>query len=737
MILFRLRPTISHSVTDAAESSSDADDTAGSTGERSSSASGYASPQHVRQEEEQESIGAHARLNGAAQDELWNEILGLDYGNVSVTHALRPGPLAQNVSDVLSKTMTVRDDFSLIAGSSAGTLPEAHLSAGLASQQATVTVPAARNLNVVRPGSKLQPAPPRPAIAPPPGRPSGKGIGIREPSPVHTTPSKMSANAADVANKPHTVTAPSASASPPSGNVASGCESAVSRVFISDKVQLDRGSDEDFHDLDETAEDKRLRRMRRNRESAAQSRNRKKQYVEELEAQVAGLQNVVRALKTENDKLRRDLSSVRREVLPQTTAVPPTMPPTPQAQLSAHELMQHDLPSLEEGMGLLEPESLTTDLFKSLPDPMPTSSGASLHDVAPHAAAMAGKKREASHQVGKPGKRISAASIAVMSLVTLVTFSVNFTASSPQRDPDDVLVASGKEGRMLMSIHSDTSWKTSEEMQAPLWPSLVHPKASLEDDVLHAVPPPPAAPPSYANKQERVIRAPHNSSWNDVLRIEAAERDLFEAQLALRQIRAAGKLASTLSIRPAIEHANMLADHAKALLAAPRNSAHHAPSSIPRMSVPATNGSAPVYEHIEEDETEYMPDEYEAQRFIFCSRAYMFDAAVRTRPPMRRTASELDMPASMPARFRHTAAYRASRDQLPLLSSGANATGSQVLKPPVVTLLLPSAALQGVVGGFDAAKPASTGASPTGTSSSSDLMQVQCQVLNASMYSSK
>ena len=183
---------------------------------------------------------------------------------------------------------------------------------------------------------------------------------------------------------------------------------------------------------------------------------------------------------------------------------------------------------------------------------------------------------------------------------------------------------------MLMSVHSDTSWQTSEEMQAPLWPSLVHPKASLEDDVLHAVPPPPAAPPSFANKQERVIRAPQNSSWNDVLRIEAAERDLFEAQLALRQLRAAGKLASTLSIRPAIEHANMLADHAKALLAAPRNSAHHTPSSIPRMSVPATNGSAPVYEHIEEDETEYMPDEYEAQRFIFCSRAYMFDAAVRT-----------------------------------------------------------------------------------------------------------
>ena len=39
-------------------------------------------------------------------------------------------------------------------------------------------------------------------------------------------------------------------------------------------------------DESESAEDKRLKRMRRNRESAAMSRNRKKQYVEDLEAQV-------------------------------------------------------------------------------------------------------------------------------------------------------------------------------------------------------------------------------------------------------------------------------------------------------------------------------------------------------------------------------------------------------------------------------------------------------------------
>ena len=99
-----------------------------------------------------------------------------------------------------------------------------------------------------------------------------------------------------------------------------------------------------------------------------------------------------------------------------------------------------------------------------------------------------------------------------------------------------------------------------------------------------------------------------------------------------------------------------------------------------------------------------MPDEYEAQRFIFCSRAYMFDAAVPTRPPM---PTRIEAADKCLLRCRHASVTRlhtVRRDQLPLLSSGANATGSQVLKPPVVTLLLPSAALQGAVGGFDAAQ---------------------------------
>ena len=65
------------------------------------------------------------------------------------------------------------------------------------------------------------------------------------------------------------------------------------------------------------------------------------------------------------------------------------------------------------------------------------------------------------------------------------------------------------------------------------------------------------------------------------------------------------------------------------------------------MSVPATNGSAPVYEHIEEDETEYMPDVNTKRNASYSARAYMFDAAVQTRPHAP-DGIELDIP-SMPA----------------------------------------------------------------------------------------
>lgn len=59
-------------------------------------------------------------------------------------------------------------------------------------------------------------------------------------------------------------------------------------------------------DATDTAEEKRLKRMRRNRDSAALSRNRKKQYVESLEAQITSLQDTVKQLHGENYELRRE-----------------------------------------------------------------------------------------------------------------------------------------------------------------------------------------------------------------------------------------------------------------------------------------------------------------------------------------------------------------------------------------------------------------------------------------------
>ena len=98
-------------------------------------------------------------------------------------------------------------------------------------------------LNVVRPGSKLQPAPPRPAVVPPPGRPAGKGIGIREPSPVRG-PAFALERARVPANDVSIIQAKSTPMTPP------------------DMHHDDADADE-VCDSSVTAEEKRLRRMGR------------------------------------------------------------------------------------------------------------------------------------------------------------------------------------------------------------------------------------------------------------------------------------------------------------------------------------------------------------------------------------------------------------------------------------------------------------------------------------------
>lgn len=51
--------------------------------------------------------------------------------------------------------------------------------------------------------------------------------------------------------------------------------------------------------------------MRRNRESAAMSRNRKKNYIEELEAKVAKLTETVKLLESENITLQHERAKLQ------------------------------------------------------------------------------------------------------------------------------------------------------------------------------------------------------------------------------------------------------------------------------------------------------------------------------------------------------------------------------------------------------------------------------------------
>ena len=90
-------------------------------------------------------------------------------------------------------------------------------------------------------------------------------------------------------------------------------------------------------------DEKRLKRMRRNRESAALSRSRKKAYVEELETKVEELQGALQALQAENARLlheRARQSALTAVQPPAATAdVGPT--PTAPAQEDAHQRGQH------------------------------------------------------------------------------------------------------------------------------------------------------------------------------------------------------------------------------------------------------------------------------------------------------------------------------------------------------------------------------------------------------------
>jgi len=76
----------------------------------------------------------------------------------------------------------------------------------------------------------------------------------------------------------------------------------------------------------DAAETARLERMMRNRASAAQSRKRKRQQVEDLEADVASLRETVRKLTEQNATLRRECKQMADSPLEPASRPPPLAP---------------------------------------------------------------------------------------------------------------------------------------------------------------------------------------------------------------------------------------------------------------------------------------------------------------------------------------------------------------------------------------------------------------------------
>jgi len=495
----------------------------------------------------------------------------------------------------------------------------------------------------------------------------------------------------------------------------------------------------------ETTEEKRLKRMRRNRESAAMSRNRKKQYVEELEAQVANLHKRVQLLQSENVVLRRECSIARHS---------PT-PPSPQLTALGFTSTPPDEPATSSVIvpvvspaPLFGADEISVDL-ESLP-PLVSIPAEERHSsgVPSVSSSRPTNKRSASPLLGAASKRVSAASLALMSTVTLVALqmtSVRRESYAMYPEGDNVRIRSQPGMRMLMSIADDVVANPSavESLLSTLRsvssggsgaaggrsvePLMWEADASADGSAARYDASPSAhqlPAPTPREWRERLVRAPPNSSWSDVLKIEEAERQLAQAQLALRALNPAHpaaapiKEASLASTQLAPARYDALARHGwhDGALSGGRSYHHHDLSDL---------ASA------------------ESERYIFCSRAYMFDAVPN---PISQTThndnghvdansieSLGELPLAMPPRFRHSS--------LPQLTDGVveqQNTSTRIDKStaPLVTFLLPSAAIHGLSGvglhGLDPGGVPYAGAPPS--SSEDSLVQVQCQVVNASRW---
>lgn len=156
-------------------------------------------------------------------------------------------------------------------------------------------------------------------------------------------------------------------------------------------------------------EQKRLKRMRRNRESAAMSRNRKKAYIEELEAKVAALKASVHQLQSENHTLKQECSSTA----PTSAAAAAATPAPLQAACSSSDfLVDDDLGLSLEQLGAV----VGDDLCLGLP-PLDIPSGHGDED----ASVLPGGKKVSAGDVSAT----SLTALAMMSALTFVTLSAD------------------------------------------------------------------------------------------------------------------------------------------------------------------------------------------------------------------------------------------------------------------------------------------------------------------------
>lgn len=440
-------------------------------------------------------------------------------------------------------------------------------------------------------------------------------------------------------------------------------------------------------------EEKRLKRMRRNRESAAMSRNRKKAYIEELESKVKSLGSSLSLLQSENWALKQENTALRAQL-----GVPADAAAASAAAASAAPTAAPEEVAASAAVVGVEGTAAAS---------VATSAAA----AAAVGAVSSGEMTEGGSQGKKLGSTLSTTGIALMSALTFVTFTVSSTMSGAFGAAGGAHMGRSPVARALMSIRDDPLVRSADEV--PLWPSLSLLKGVREhaDDYhapvalpMHALAPsshsykmedlPPAALPN----SERVVRLPPNSSWADALRTEAADVRLKELQ-----------------VHPGL--------HGRATYAQEEHTVYE-----PQWEEEAEPAEP---EDLFVDDSSFDSFSEAQRRFIFCARAYTFDMtrAAASEPQPASTSTELQLPAAMPARFRHTAMRSGA---VPQLTSG-NTSGDEDAagmhpKLPIVSLLMPSAALRGVV--------QTERLDPWTPSSHVDdsLVQVSCQVLNATRF---